>query len=176
MDYTPLRIDDIPKSNPLAVFHRYYFSIQRDPDVCPVLPNWGDFDPVLVPRVLTHISLIECLGDDIGMFTQCLMGEEAKAIAGGNMTGVPLRSAFVPQSHEARFAAIQKCMNDRCVMLSISDLPFEGREHLKVYRGAFPFCDSAARVSHIAMVLVQVTPNLEIAYGTVGPLGLRPGS
>jgi len=176
LDYTPLRIEDIPQSNPLAVFHRYYFSIQRDSDVCPILPNWRDFDPALVPRVLTHISLIDCRGDDVGLYTQCLMGEEAKAIAGGNMTGIPLRNAFVPQSHKARFAAIRKCMDQRCVMLSISDLPFEGREHLKVYRGAFPFCDANARVSHIAMVLVQVSPDLEIVYGTKGPLGIRPGA
>jgi len=159
LSQSPLQITQIPPTNPVAIFNTCFESLPRDPSLCTLLPRWQDFDPIMVPRALTNLSIIECSGDSIADYRQILMGEEMKELSGGNKTGMRLWDAFTPASREARFAALQHCIDTREVMLSIADLPYANRDFLQVYRGSFPFCDDEARVSHIAIVIAQVEKN-----------------
>ncbi|WP_343564279.1 hypothetical protein [Kiloniella sp. b19] len=147
-------VTGIPADHPVHLFQDSYSNL-----LCKNGTGWSEFDPLMVPRVLPYISVIECAGSSVRDYRQILMGEMIKLLCGGNKTGLKLSEAFAPEALEQTIKAISTAIKDHTPIYSKTSPPYAGREHVLAYRGFFPFLGAAdgshPEVSHIVLVAAE---------------------
>src|ERR1043165_1340697 len=72
---------EIPNGSPVLAGHAYWLS-KRSPKE---LPSRGAIDPAEIPKLLSHIVMIDCLNDD--EFRVRLMGSDVRENDGRELTG-----------------------------------------------------------------------------------------
>ena len=127
--------------------------LPRDMDICPKLPLWRDFDPLKYPRFLPNIALLKIDLNDFSDSEYTLAGETLQDIIDIRLKGIRLNQLTSHTKHEKIIAVLKEAISSKENKCHTLNLPFEGREHVVVNRGVFPFCDNEGLVTNIVIVI-----------------------
>lgn len=115
---------------------------------------WSSFDPVDHSRVLPWIMLLRAErrdGQEIFRYVVC--GTGCSAIFGFSYQNKVFGENLPPEAVRRRTAEFERAREGQGPILSRTELPIEGREHVLVYRGVFAFSADGSWVDRIMVVL-----------------------
>jgi len=127
--------------------------LPRNRDICPKLPLWRDFDPLKYPRFLPNVALLKIDLNNFLNSEYILAGEILQDIIDIRLKGIRLSELTSHTKHERIIRVLKEAIFNKENKCHRLNLPFEGREHVMVHRGVFPFCNDHGQVTNIVIAL-----------------------
>jgi hypothetical protein len=146
----PVEIDNIPEQHPVSVFSRKWAKFPKKNGAA----LWHSFSPATCADVLPWASVIERTVVE-GKTTHIirLQGTEIEKMAGLNTQGAALEDVLAEAALEERLRELNHIITSPGYFLSKTVIPFEGRDFIEVYRGAFAFTKDEVNVDRIVMII-----------------------
>ncbi|HIC79452.1 MAG TPA: hypothetical protein EYP07_00605 [Kiloniellaceae bacterium] len=158
MPYRSVSLAEVPPEHPVAVFAASWREAANGRGPLP----WSDFDPAAHKAVLPWLLLLkrEPAADPAlaQSWHYALCGTGCTELFGGNSEGKAFAEGLLPAAVAERQEELARLLDGAGPLFSHSDVPIEGREFLRVFRGAFPFASDEAperAVDHVLYVIAR---------------------
>ncbi|WP_120497012.1 hypothetical protein [Kiloniella sp. EL199] len=157
--YQVLDLDEIPDNSPVSYMASYYDGLPKlqltNSDQAP-LPQWSDFNPLEVRKILPWIMVIQRNGSNPSGHIIKLEGEKVIEASGVNSMGQSLAEAFDSDVAEIKWREMENVAQQRCASFTLSPVPRSDRSFIDLYRGCFPFCDEQGEVCRLVITVAPV--------------------
>ncbi|WP_085905277.1 PAS domain-containing protein [Kiloniella majae] len=157
--YQVLDLEEIPENSPVSYMASYYEGLPKlqlkDSDQIP-LPQWSDFNPLEVRKILPWTMVIQRDGASPAGHIIKLEGERIIEASGVNSMGQSLAEAFDPDMAEIKWREMEDVAQQRCTSFTLSPVPRSDRSFIDLYRGCFPFCDEQGDVCRLVITVAPV--------------------
>lgn len=132
VNYRRLDETEIPANHPVRCFQKYFDDHKRTDGIL----YREDFDPLHIIEIMPWMQILEEFEPDDYKYR--LFGTAAADMLNADLTGKRLRDIVSPAIHQTRLKEIQDTFFQTRPIYSYSELNFESREFIRVYRGMFP--------------------------------------
>jgi len=149
-----IALSDVPADGPIAKMAALYadqmLTHSREASYCDLLRTMNE---EITEQISSHLCVLELCVDDIGKSQSIFMGLEMHKISGLWKSFRGIDDIFCDRMLEERIHSISEIRRSKKPAFHLTVPPYPGRDHIQIYRGAFPFFGAAHDVTHLAIVI-----------------------
>ncbi|MBI1262535.1 MAG: PAS domain-containing protein [Rhizobiales bacterium] len=175
MGYRAITLDEMPAGHPVAVFQAYWESCLDGQS----MPSRERLSPSGVPSVAPWILVLEPIDmpDSKMEYRYRLAGTGCREIFCFDYTNKLLGEHLTEEGAQIRRQEFADVIQDQSCIYSWTELPINGRNFIKVYRGVFPVSTKDGAGHQIFVVIapddLRLNPNQKRMVGVQSPLSGR---
>lgn len=147
IEFNTIACSEIPEDHPVRAFSRCWFKETSGGE----LFLWSAFNPMKFPTILPWIMVVDCVSDVEYRYRLC--GTGCEQLLGVNLTGETFGSHVDPEWAKSQLSTFESIKAGQGPIFSGGTVPVVDRDHIKVFRGLFPFSSAGDTVDRMVAVL-----------------------